>query len=112
LHRNLDGFQNGADHARIHGLARKSAVEIDNMQPFEAERFEGARLPYRVAIEYRRASHVAAFEPHRFAVLEIDGRKENHGAITASTARNSPTMRDRAFGFFPGGIACLPNCRA
>jgi len=36
LERNFDGRENGLDRRRIHRAAREGAVEIDDMQIFEA----------------------------------------------------------------------------
>ena len=49
------------------------------MQIFKALLLEGARLRRRIEIEHGCARHVALFEPHAFAVLQVDGGKENHG---------------------------------
>ena len=40
---------------------------------------EGARLRRRIAVEDGGARHVALFEPHGKAFLEVDGGKQNHG---------------------------------
>src|SRR5579871_581851 len=79
LHRNLDRLADRGDDARVHGLAGKGAVEVDEVQPFEARRLEALRLRHRIAVEDGGAGHVAPFEPHHLAVLEIDCRKEDHG---------------------------------
>ena len=42
-------------------------------------RCEGQRLRRRIAVEHRRARHVALLQPHGFAVLQIDGGEEDHG---------------------------------
>ncbi len=60
------------------------------MQIFEALPREGLRLRRRIAVEHRRARHVALLQAHGFAVLQIDGGKQDHGfhfkkfAISAS----------------------------
>ena len=64
---------------RVHRLAGKGAVEIDDVQIFEPLRGEGARLRRRIEVEHGRARHVALFEAHALAVLQVDGGKENHG---------------------------------
>ena len=79
LHRNSHRREDALDRRRIHRLAGKGAVEIDDVQIFEALRREGARLLRRIAMKHGRARHVALFEAHGFAVLQIDGRKEDHG---------------------------------
>ena len=47
LHRNADRFENALDRRGIHRLAGEGAVEIDDMQIFEALRLEGLRLRRR-----------------------------------------------------------------
>ena len=79
LHRHGDRLQHRLDGLRIHRLAGKGAVEIDDVQIFEALRGEGARLRGRIEIEHGRARHVALFEAHALAVLQVDGGKEDHG---------------------------------
>ena len=50
------------------------------MQPLEALRREGGGLGGRVGAEHGRLVHVALFEAHALAVLEVDGGKEDHDA--------------------------------
>src|SRR5215203_734405 len=64
---------------RVHGLAGEGAVEIDDVEPFEALRFEARGLRRRIVAEHRRLLHVALDEPHAAAVLEIDRRKQDQG---------------------------------
>ena len=71
--------ENALDRGGIDRLAGEGAVEIDDMQIFEALRLEGARLRRRIAVEHGRARHVALLQPHAGAVLEVDGRKQDHG---------------------------------
>ena len=49
------------------------------MQIFKTLLLEGVRLRRRIAVEHRRARHVALLQAHGFAVLQIDGGKQNHG---------------------------------
>ena len=79
LHRHGDRFQHRLDRLRVDRLAGKGAVEIDHMQIFESLRGKGARLRRGIEVEHGRARHVALFKTHALAVLQIDGRKENHG---------------------------------
>ena len=79
LHRHGDRLQHRLDRLRVHRLAGKGAVEIDHVQIFEALRGEGSRLRRRIEVEHGRARHVALFEAHALAVLQIDGGKEDHG---------------------------------
>ena len=79
LYRHGDRLEHRLDRQRIDRLAGKGAVEIDHMQIFEALRGEAPRLRRRVEVEHRGARHVALFETHALAVLQIDRGKENHG---------------------------------
>ena len=65
--------------ARVHRPAGEGAVEIDDVQPFEALRLEGVRLRGGIVVEHGRLRHVALAEPHAVAVLEVDGREQDHG---------------------------------
>ena len=49
------------------------------MQIFKTLPLECLRLCRRIAVEHRRAGHIALLQPHGFAVLKIDGGKKNHG---------------------------------
>ena len=79
LHRDFHRGEDALDRRGIHRLAGESAVEIDDVEILEALRRESARLLGRVAMEHRRARHVALFEAHGFAVFQIDGGKKDHG---------------------------------
>ena len=79
LHGTLDRLQHGLDGLRVHRLAGKGTVEIDDMQIFESLRSEAARLRRRIEVEHGRARHVALFEANALAVFQVDGRKEDHG---------------------------------
>ncbi len=93
LHRNADALQDAVDRRRVHRLAGEGAVEIDDVQVFEALGFEGAGLRRRIAVEHGRARHVALLQPHGEAFLQIDGGEKDHGvhlkkfAISASPSR-------------------------
>ena len=67
------------DRERVHRPAGKGAVEIDHVQVLEPLRSEGARLRRRIEIEHGRARHVALFEAHALAVLQVDRGKKDHG---------------------------------
>ena len=67
------------DRLGVDRLAGERAVEIDDVKIFEPLRGERLRLSGGVGVEYGRPRHVAMDEPDALAVLEIDGRKENHG---------------------------------
>ena len=79
LHRHGDRLQHAFDRQRVHRLAGKGAVEIDDMQIFKPLRGEGTRLRRRIEVEHGRARHVALFEAHALAVFQVDGGKEDHG---------------------------------
>ena len=79
LYRHGDRLEHRLDGQRIDRLAGKGAVEIDHMQIFEALRGEAPRLRRGIEVEHRGARHVALFQTHALAVLQIDGGKENHG---------------------------------
>ncbi len=49
------------------------------MQILKALLGEGARLRRRIEVEHGRARHVALFEAHALAVLQVDSGKKNHG---------------------------------
>ena len=68
-----------------------------------------ARLRGRIAIEHRRARHVALLQAHgiRRSFRSMAGNR-----ITASTSGNSRSAPGRASGSSPDGIACRRCCRA
>ena len=55
---------------------RRDRRRADSRNPAAAN---AARLRGRVGVEHRRLRHVAAHQAHAFAVLEVDGGKEDHG---------------------------------
>ena len=79
LHRDRHAPQDRLDGVRVHGLAGEGAVEIDDVEPFEALRLEARGLRRRIVAEHRRLLHVALDEPHAAAVLEVDRRKQDQG---------------------------------
>ena len=58
-------FQDALDRRRIHRLAGKGAVEIDDVQMLEALLSRTHAPARRIAIEHGRARHVALLQPHR-----------------------------------------------
>ena len=66
-------FENTLDRGAVHRFSRERAVEVDDVEMPEALRLERKRLRRRIAVEHGRARHVALFEAHAQAVLEIDG---------------------------------------
>src|SRR4051794_11483177 len=79
LHRYRDRLQHRLDGLRVHRLAGKRTVEIDDVEILKALRNEARRLRGGIEVEHGRARHVALFEAHALAVFEVDRRKENHG---------------------------------
>ncbi len=89
LNGNLHRLQDRRDRERVHRLAGESAVEIDEMQPFEAECGERAGLRRRIAVEHGGARHVALLQAHGFAVLQVDRGKKDHGFQRRKFASNA-----------------------
>ncbi len=90
LHGDFHRGEDALDGTRVHRLAGKGAVEIDDMEIFETLPFECFGLRGGIAVEQGGARHVALLQAHRLAVLEIDRWEQNHGfhfkklAISAS----------------------------
>ena len=82
----VDCRQDGAHRVRVQRPAGNGAVQVDDVQPAAPLRREGARLAGRVVAEHGDARHVAALEAHALAVLDVDGREEDHGALMAASA--------------------------
>src|SRR5262249_17424473 len=79
LHRARDRFQDALDRRGINRLAREGAVEVDDVKILEALRLKALRLRGRIAIENRRARHVALFQSNRDSVLEVNGGEKDQG---------------------------------
>ena len=62
---------------RVDRAARERAIEIDDVEIFEPFGLEPERLGGGIAVEDGDARHVALFKAHAYAVLEIDGGKED-----------------------------------
>ena len=92
------------DRVGVDGLAGERAVEIDDMEIFESLLGERPCLRSGVRVEDGRLRHVAAQKPDAFAVLEVDGRKENHGRHLRKLAIS---MRPRVWLF--SGWNCVPT---
>ena len=106
-----DRLQDALDRGGIDRLAGEGAVEIDDVEVLEALRLERLRLRRRIAVEHGRARHVALLEAHAEAVLEVDGGKQDHGALsrharagrlTASTSGNWRSARKPSRWLFSG----------
>ncbi len=62
---------------RIHRAPLEGAVEIDDVKMREALRAEGFALIGRVGVIDRRLFHQPELQAHAFAILQVDGGKEN-----------------------------------
>ena len=83
LHRDVDRGEDRLDRRAVLRAAGEGAVEIDHMQPLEAGVGEGAGLGGRVGAEHGGARHLAALEAHALAVLQVDGREQDHGEASS-----------------------------
>ena len=61
------------------------------MQPLEALGFKGFCLRARVVVEDGCLVHVAEFQAHALAILQIDGGKKDHSRQIPSTMTISPS---------------------
>ena len=104
LHRDRDRLQDAVHRSGIHRLAGEGAVEIDDVEIFEALRLESMRLRRRIAVEHGRARHVALLQAHGEAVLEVDGREQDHGVH----ARKLAIKRNPSRWLF-SGWNCVPT---
>ena len=73
----------------LHRRAGEGAVEIDDMQIFEPDSLESARLRGGIVIEHGRAVHIALDEAHALPFLQIDRGKQNHGRHLRKLAINA-----------------------
>src|SRR5690606_33955771 len=78
LDRILGRSQDRLDRLAIAAFARKSAIEINNVQPLESLVLEGFRLRTRVFVVDGRTGHFAEFQSDALALLEVDGGKKDH----------------------------------
>ena len=79
LHRDLGHVEDARDGIGVDRPALDRAVQVDHVEPLEAERLEHERLIGGIVIEHRRLGHVAAHEAHAQAVLDVDRREQDHG---------------------------------
>ena len=83
----IDRGADRPDRCAVHRAAGKGAVEVDDVQPLEPLVLEGLGLRRRVVIVDGRGGHIAVLEPHAFAVLEVDGGKQDHGQAPSTIAK-------------------------
>ena len=80
-----DGDRDGGEDCLHRGvvdrLACEGAVQVDDVQVLKSLLLEGARLRRRVVVEHGRGLHLAELQAHALAVLEVDGGKEDQGAL-------------------------------
>ena len=58
-------------------LARKGAVEIDDVEILEALGLENRCLGRRIVVEHRGLVHFAKLKAHTLAVFKVDCREED-----------------------------------
>ena len=86
LHWDRDRGQNRLDRRGIDGPPGDRAVEIDQVEPTEAEILEATGLVGRVGIVGRRARHIAAQQADTRPPFEIDRRVNDHGRCAEASA--------------------------
>ena len=99
LHVAADRPQNRLHRLAVLRFAGKGAVEVDDVQPGEADLHEGARLRRRVVVVDGGVVHLALLQADAFAVLQVDGGEEDH-------ARSS--CQEQA-GARKGYVGCRPG---
>ena len=87
LHRVPGRLEDGADRRGIDALALEGAIEIDDVQPFEALHLESFGLGRRIIIVDRGGRHVAVLQAHAFAVLEVYCRKQDHAQAPSTMTK-------------------------
>ena len=65
----------------IDGLSGKSAVQIDDMNPFRALRGKRFRLSRRIIVKNGRLRHIALFQADAFALFQINRGQQIHSDI-------------------------------
>src|SRR6202012_5610977 len=78
-------------------------VEVDHVQPVEPRLREPHSLIGRGVVEHRGLVHVDVEQEHALAVLQVDGRREDHGRHS----RKSPRSRIPLAWLF-SGWNCMP----
>jgi hypothetical protein len=86
LRRDAHRFEDRLDARRVHRLAGKGPVEIDEVEPATAGLGEASRLRGGIFVEDGCGAHLAAQQPDAAAVLQIDGRIKDHGRPLARPA--------------------------
>ena len=85
LHSQIDRGADRLDRFAVDRAAGEGAVEVDDMQPREAGFGELPSLGGGIRVEHGGARHIAAEEANAGAILEIDGRVEDHGVAGSSS---------------------------
>jgi len=75
LNRQADTLQHALNGCRVHRRTLKGAVQVDDMQLFEAGFLERAGLRGRIIAINRGLIHFAAAQAHAMAVLQVYGGK-------------------------------------
>ena len=78
LDRDRNGAEDRLDARPVDGPAFGGAVQIDDMQPAETLGLEARRLVGRIVVEDGFLREVALEQPDAAAVLEVDGRIQDH----------------------------------
>ncbi len=79
LHGHGDRLEHRLDRGCVHRLSGEGAVEIDNVEIFEALCGKAFGLCGGIEVEHGRARHVALLEPDALAVLQVDRGEKDHG---------------------------------
>ena len=79
LHRVLCRLEDRLDGRTVDAFAGKGAVQVHDVQPFEALILEGSGLCGGVGVVDGGLVHVTELETHALTVLEIDCREKDHG---------------------------------
>src|SRR5262249_2886532 len=79
LHGQCHAFEDALDRPGIDRVPRECAIEIDHVQILEPLRLKAHGLGGCVAVEHGGSPHVSLLQTHAYAVLEIDGGKQDQG---------------------------------
>ena len=78
LHVPRKHLENTLDRVTVHSLARERAVEIDNVQVLRTGLRKQHGLRGGIVTVNGGAIHIALGKAHDFAVLQVDGGKDDH----------------------------------